>query len=100
MTAQEKLNIKNELIDCLKYENEIQKIIIFGSFMHAEEPNDLDIAILQSSNEKYLSLAMKYRKKIRAISKRIPVDVIPFNSFQGSNSFFSQISSGEIIYEK
>jgi len=85
---------------CLSPEKEAKKIIIFGSFLSSNEPNDLDIAIVQDSKEPYLALAMKYRKKMRAIAKRIPIDVIPLKDDVNDDPFFDEIKDGEVIYEK
>ena len=88
------------LIESLKPEKEINKIIVFGSFLESENPNDIDVAILQDSEEPYLSLAMKYRRLTRKIAKTIPIDIIPLKLTNPANSFLSEIEAGEIIYEK
>ncbi len=51
MTKGFKDSIKKELIKSLSPEKEIAKIILFGSFIHSDEPNDIDIAIFQTSND-------------------------------------------------
>ncbi len=94
---------KNELIreirDRLSTQNEIYKIVIFGSFNTSDSPADIDIAIFQNSDENYLPLSMKYRKLTREISKRIPIDIIPLKQNPGG-SFMREIEQGEIIYER
>lgn len=100
MTIEDKNNIKQLLINNLKNEKEIKKIIIFGSFLKSDQPHDIDVAIIQDSNESYLPLAMKYRKKIRPITKQLAVDIIPFKSVFESNNFFQEVQSGEVIYER
>ena len=100
MTKENKESIKKQLIKCLCSEKEINKIILFGSFIESESPNDIDVAIYQNSNETYLTLAMKYRKLTRKIAKIIPLDIIPIKSDAKDDSFLSEIESGELIYEK
>jgi predicted nucleotidyltransferase len=100
METIEKNVLIREIIKCLKPEKEIERIIIFGSYLNSKNPNDIDIAIFQNSNEKYLSLAMKYRKLTRDIAQQIPVDIIPIKSNAPENSFMSEINAGELIYEK
>jgi len=39
--------IINEIIDRLEPLDEIKKIIIFGSFLKKDNPNDLDLAIFE-----------------------------------------------------
>ena len=99
-TKKSKDTIKHEIIRSLKPEKEINKIIIFGSFLVSKNPHDIDVAIFQDSEESYLSLAMKYRKLTRAISRRIPIDIIPIKSNASDNSFLSEIEAGELIYER
>lgn len=95
-----KLELKNRIVASLGGETEIDRIIIFGSFNEVETPSDIDIAVVQNSDENYLSLALKYRKLIRSISKEIAVDIFPIIK-QNENSFFSrEVSIGEVIYAK
>jgi len=99
MTEKEKNHIKSRLKEALSKENEISKIIVFGSFLKTKEPNDIDVAIFQNSKEMYLKLALKYRKLTRGIAKIIPVDIIPLNE-NSTGSFLNEIKAGEIIYER
>lgn len=96
-------NIKNEYIDNIKYKllqfREIDKIIIFGSFIKAKNPNDIDIAIVQNSDDNFLTLSLKYRKVLREISKQIPLDILPLKK-NAKGSFMEKINEGEIIYER
>lgn len=100
MTKEFKEYLKKELIESLSPELEVQKIIVFGSFVKSENPNDIDVAIFQSSNASYLELAMKYRKLTRKIAKMIPLDIIPIKPDAQNNSFLSEIEAGELIYER
>ncbi|MFH1195738.1 MAG: nucleotidyltransferase domain-containing protein [bacterium] len=95
-----KLQLKNRIVDSLKEENEIEKIIIFGSFNSSNTPNDIDIAVIQNSPDDYLTLALKYRKLIRGIAREIAVDIFPVLQKTDNSFFMSEISSGEVIYER
>lgn len=95
-----KTEIKKRIVDSLKEQEEIQRIIIFGSFNKSDSPNDIDIAVVQNSCENYLTLALRYRKLIRSISKEIAVDIFPVLN-RNDNSFFkNEILSGEVIYAR
>jgi len=96
----QKDSLKRQLVSCLEGEKEVLRITVFGSFLKSSDPHDIDVAIFQDSNEKYLPLAMKYRKKIRAIAQIIPVDIIPLKAKAGSGTFMDEIAEGEIIYER
>jgi predicted nucleotidyltransferase len=100
MTPSTKEALKKEIVQRLKAEKEIKKIVIFGSFLNSEQPNDVDVAIFQDSQETYLSLAMKYRKLIRNVIRQIPVDVIPIKENISESSFLAEIEAGELIYER
>lgn len=91
--------IKKKIREQLFDQQEIEKIVLFGSFVRSSEPNDIDIAIFQNSTESYLSLALKYRKLMREISNMLPVDVIPLKT-SATGLFLSEIELGETIYEK
>ncbi|MEK6729685.1 MAG: nucleotidyltransferase domain-containing protein [Planctomycetota bacterium] len=92
--------MKKDLRDSLMSEKEIRKIIVFGSFLVSEEPNDVDVAIFQDSNETYVDLAMRYRRLTRNISRIIPVEIIPIRHEAPNNFFLTQIKAGELIYER
>ena len=100
LTLVEKEKLKKELVVSLRDEPEITKIVVFGSFLTANEPHDLDVAVFQNSNLAYLSLAMKYRKKIRTIARRIAVDILPVKSNAQDSAMLDAIDMGEIIYER
>ncbi len=95
----QKEHLKAQIREKLSKEQEIQKIVIFGSFTKSNEPNDIDIAIFQNSNERYLPLAMKYRKLVRDISRMLPIDVLPLKN-GAKGEFLNEIEAGETIYER
>lgn len=99
-TIRTKDTLKKKIIKSLKSEKEIKKIMIFGSFLDSENPNDIDVAIFQDSKKTYLTLAMKYRKLTRDIARIIPIDIIPIKSNATDSSFLSEIETGELIYER
>ncbi len=100
MALEQKDKIKRLLIESLAGQNEVHKIVIFGSFLKSAEPHDIDVAVFQDSSEKYLALAMKYRKMTRVISQIIPIDIIPIKADAKETSFLDEINEGEIIYER
>ena len=100
LTRNEKLELKKRLVACLKNEKDIRKIVIFGSFVTAENPDDMDVAVFQDNNEGYLGLSMRYRKLIRPVSREIPVDIFPIKTNPGKASILSEIDNGEIVYER
>ena len=95
-----KTELKKRIVSSLKGQAEIERIIIFGSFNRTDTPNDIDIAVIQNSSDNYLTLALKYRKLIRDISKEIAIDIFPIVK-ENTNSFFtSEVASGEVIYAR
>lgn len=95
-----KNELKNRIVNSLKEQDEIQRIIIFGSFNKTDSPSDIDIAIIQNSSENYLTLALRYRKLIRNIAREIAVDIFPISE-NNSNTFFkNEIAAGEVIYAR
>ncbi len=100
VTRETKEKIIAQLIENLGTEKEIEKIFVFGSFINSDNPQDIDVAIYQNSDESYLSLALKYRKLTRKIAERLSLDIIPIKSNAANNSFLAEIESGELIYER
>jgi len=100
ISENEKQNLKRELVGCLKTEKEVRRIVIFGSFLNSTNPHDLDVAVFQDSNEQYLPLAMKYRKRTRGIARNIPLDIIPIRSDATTGFLIDEIRRGEVIYER
>jgi len=100
LTQLEKNDIKRELAISLRDESEITKIVVFGSFLTVNDPHDLDVAIFQNSNQAYLPLAMKYRRKTRMIANRIPLDILPLKARAQDSIMLNAIAQGEVIYER
>lgn len=98
MVKQQKTELKQQIVQALSPEKEVRKIVVFGSFVSSDNPDDIDIAVFHDSNDKYLSLSLKYRKLMRNIAKILPVDVLPLKS-NARGVFLSEINSGELIYE-
>jgi len=100
LTTKNKNSLKRELARCLAPDNEIRRIVVFGSFLSSSEPNDMDVAIFQDSEESYLPLAMKYRRQTRPVAHRIPLDIIPIKNDAAQTPFLNEIEAGETIYER
>ena len=92
--------LKKEIIDRLSEFPEVQRIVIFGSFVKSDEPNDIDIAVFQDSDENYYPLAMKYRKTLRSVSNKIPIDIIPIRPNGDKGPLMQEINNGEVLYER
>ena len=99
-TEQQKQSLKRQLVSLLENEREVCRIVIFGSFLSSNDPQDIDVAIFQDSNEKYLPIAMKYRRKTREIARSIPLDILPLKAGVQGEVFFAEIEQGEVIYER
>lgn len=92
--------VKKEIIDRLAEFPEVRKVVVFGSFLNSDDPHDLDIAVFQDSDENYYPLAMKYRKKLRSVANKIPIDVIPIRRSPEKGPFIQEIEKGEVLYER
>ena len=99
-TADQKQTIKRQIIEALRDQPEIDRIVVFGSFVRSTESNDLDIAVFQHSHEHYLPLAIRYRMRIAHVAQRVPFDVFPVRPNPGESSFLAEIERGETIYER
>ena len=99
-TEQQKQSLKQQLASLLETEREVCRIVIFGSFLSSHDPHDIDVAVFQDSDEKYLPLAMKYRRKTRDIARRIPLEILPLKAGAQGGVFMDEIEQGEVIYER
>jgi len=100
LAADDKMRLVDELVACLRREQEIVRIVIFGSFVQSDAPHDMDVAIFQDSAENYLPLAMKYREKTRRIADDIALDIIPIRPNAPRTSFLAEIERGNTVYER
>lgn len=100
LTSTNKDKLKRNLVNCLAQDKEIRRIVVFGSFLSSPEPNDMDVAIFQDSQEAYLPLAMKYRRQTRPVAHHIPLDIVPVRADADQGAFLDEIESGETIYER
>ena len=92
--------VKKEIVDGLSKFPEVQRVVIFGSFLNSTDPHDIDIALFQNSDESYYPLAMKYRKTLRRVANTIPIDVIPMRPSPEGGMFLQEIENGEVLYER
>ena len=100
LSAGQKQNIKRQIVEALRHEPEIDRIVIFGSFARSNDPQDLDIAVFQHGDESYLPLAIRYRMRIAHVARRVPVDIFPVRPDPGESSFLAEIEKGETIYAR
>ncbi|MDQ3013015.1 MAG: nucleotidyltransferase domain-containing protein [Acidobacteriota bacterium] len=96
----EKRSLKQALVECLRTEPEVRRIVVFGSFLRSDDPHDLDVAVFQDSAEDYLPLALKYRRKTRMLARRIVLDILPLKLGAQSDPFLAEVARGEVIYER
>ena len=54
-----KERLKKEIAERLSEFPEVQRVIVFGSFVTSDDPHDPDIAVFQDSNESYYPPALK-----------------------------------------
>ena len=99
-TKQQKQLLIQQLVSSLKIEREVCRIVVFGSFVNSDNPHDMDVAVFQDSDEKYLPLAMRYRKKTREIARLIPMDILPLKAGVEGETFLDEIERGEVVYER
>jgi len=92
--------LRRSLIDSLSPEPEVRRIVVFGSFLSATEPADVDVAVFQDSNDGYLQLAMKYRRLTREIAKTIALDILPLKESHYPSAVPLGITEGQVIYER
>lgn len=100
LSASDKAEIVRDLADCLRRDQSVRKVVVFGSFWTSDAPHDVDVAIFQDSGESYLPLAMRYRQLIRPVASRIPVDIIPIRSDASPEGFLAEVVQGQVILEQ
>jgi uncharacterized protein len=101
LSQQDKQGIKRRLVECLSDQAEVRRVVVFGSFVSSPDPNDLDVAVFQDSDETYLPLALKYRKLLRPVADLIPLDVLPLRTSAHPGWFVrDEVLRGEVIYER
>ncbi len=100
LSPADKQRIQVDLVKCLRGEREVRKVVGFGSFLKRDDPDDLDVAVFQDSDEPYLPLAIKYRRLTRSIARRIPLGVIPVRFGVAGGQFLQEIQKGHVDYER
>ncbi len=98
LTAEQRDELKRQVVACLRNEPEVRRIVLFGSFVASPSPQDVDVAVFQESAEGYLPLALKYRRLLRPVASLIPVDVIPLHARDPVGAFLQEIERGEVVY--
>lgn len=91
--------IKQRIRESLSVFPEVQKIVIFGSFPHSNDPEDIDIAVFQNSEESFFPLSVRYRMPLQDLAEEIPIDLMPIKTEASPSAFLDEILKGESIYE-
>jgi len=99
MDTKKKCDLMDEVARCLGQAPEIRRIVIFGSFLHSDSPNDMDVAVFQDTDDPYLPLALKYRRMAQPVANTIPLDIVPVRP-GASGPMMDEIGKGEVIYER
>lgn len=101
MAIIDKYALSKDLVSALSTDDQVEKIIIFGSFIQSSSPNDMDVAVFCDSKDDYLTLALALRKKLRKLSRIIPIDLLPISiPYDPAALFLQEINKGEVVYEK
>jgi predicted nucleotidyltransferase len=101
MAHLDKNKLRQDLVSALQEDEQVEKIVIFGSFMHTATPHDMDVAVFCNSSDDYLTLALALRKKLRSLSRIIPIDLLPITvPYDPTSLFLQEINQGEVVYEK
>jgi predicted nucleotidyltransferase len=96
--AASKERIYATLADHFRKYPEIKRVIVFGSFVSQEDPNDLDLAVFSENTEDYLVIALRLRRQLRALHLPLPVDLIPIHCQAEPSLFLSSIEEGKVVY--
>jgi predicted nucleotidyltransferase len=99
MTTDHKERLKAALARCLAQAGEVRKVVIFGSFLSSDSPNDMDVAVFVDEGQKYIPLAQKLRRLARPVSASIPLDIIPVRP-NATGVLLDEIATGEVVYER
>jgi predicted nucleotidyltransferase len=100
LSVQQKQVLTDQLVESLASEREVCRIMVFGSFLCSDDPHDLDVAVFQGSDEPYLPLALKYRKKTRQVARTIALDIVPVKAGAEDGLFLEEVERGKVIYER
>ena len=100
LSEAEKEALKTQLRQCFDSDPNVEKVVVFGSFLRASSPNDLDVAVFGNRSEPYLPLALEYRRRTRAVAREIPIDIFPVRKENLHGPFLKEIEEGEVIYER
>lgn len=101
MAYTDKAQLKHDLVAALMVDEHVEKIIIFGSFTRTSNPHDMDVAVFCNSKDDYLTLALALRKRLRSLSRIIPIDLLPIAiPYDPAAVFLQEINKGEVVYEK
>ena len=99
--------VKKEIVENISKENNIIKIILFGSYAYGE-PNinsDIDLIIIEDKFESKIKELKKIRKLLRDIDYAKDIIILNNEEFEFYKNEFGSVykeayEKGEILYEK
>ena len=95
-----KQRLKQAVVDAMRDEFAIHKIMIFGSFLTSDTPGDIDVAVFGNFPQWYLETALRLRKKVRHLAAILPIDIVPVQEGAPCSRFMEAFEQGEVIYER
>lgn len=99
MTTDEKSELLREVSRCLRPATEVRKVVVFGSFLSSDSPNDMDVAVFVDGGISYLDIAMKLRRLAEPVARWIPLDIIPVRP-DAKGAILDAIAQGTVVYER
>lgn len=99
MTPEDKSQLLSEVSRCLRPADEVRKVVVFGSFLRSDSPNDMDVAVFVDGGLSYLDIAVKLRRLAEPVARRIPLDIVPIRP-DAKGAILDEIAQGTVVYER
>lgn len=100
LSKEQKQRLKDQINASLTSDTNVTKIIIFGSFLESAAPESINVAVYQDSTEGYFQLAMKYRKKVKALTNKIKINIYPIRNSIEETTILSEMEMMEVIFQR
>jgi len=100
LSKEQKQELKDRISASLNTDINVTKIVIFGPFLESVAPKSINVAVYQESTEGYFQLSMKYRKKMKALTRKIQINIFPIRNNIEEATILTEMEITEVIFKR
>ena len=92
--------IIDRIVKILSKDENIDKILFFGSYLVNGKPYEVSLIIFEKESPNYLISQFHYEKLLKEVAQGLILNILPVNSAQAEMSLNRRLEDALCIYQK